>query len=235
VGDWLEESSADDYGSNYLYAEPGSGDNKVIWEARVPEVGDYILYGWWPGSATNTTKATYRVIQPDGSEVAVFTDVDQTSGGSWRELGQFSISNPGPLAVILTDATDSGNIVADAVRIVSSDNEYAQIVENETSPSTHYSTRTILRRKGLPDIPSDQLRYKKLYIHSCQGRYYLEQYTHGVVFYSIPSIIGIQGQKWLKGVLQDKSDYELWQILQGDNPVFDYYDFSKHPWEQPQK
>jgi hypothetical protein len=237
VGYWSTGISADNYGSNYLYVGPGSGDQKVIWETKVPAAGDYILYGWWPNSAANTTHATFTVDQPDGSEIAAFANVDQSSGGSWQNLGQFSISNPGPLAVILTDAADSGNVVADAVRIVNADNPavFDQVIDNTTSPSVHFADKTVIRRNGPPDIAADQLKFKKLFIMSCKsGPRYLQQYTNGVVFYSLTNTSGRSAMHWLQGVLQGKSDYELWQIIQDVSIEYDYYKFATYPWEQSQ-
>ena len=406
VGSWTTGAATGDYGSNYYYTGPGGGDKKVIWETKVREAGNYTLYGWWPSSASNTEFAAYTVNQPDGSEIARFENVDQTNGGTWREIGQFNVSNPGPVAVVLTNAAgDSGNVIADAIRIVSVDNPaaveanfrssvrfgaaplrvsfytqhtgdvaqyewdfdsngtidstsasptftyqnpgrysvtlrvrdangnedsstfinyiaagvspdpvYAEfsnssptgnietapatvsftdrsvtsggtivswrwdldgngttdstakdpnftysipgiytvrltvtdnlgnsatkikenyvlviihdsIVDNSTSPTRHYSDRTILRRNGLPDVPKEQLGYRRLYIHSCQGRYYLEQYPHGTVFYASITFAGPQAQIWLKGVLQGKSDNELWRDLQATIPIFNYIVF----------
>ena len=416
-GNWATGAASGDYGSNYYYLPSGAGNNKVIWENHIRNAGDYVLYGWWPGSPQNTTSATFTLNQPDGSEIARFGNVDQTIGGGWVEIGQFTLTNPGPVGVFLTDAAAApGNVVADAIQIVgpleylnvvaanfrastvrfgpapltvrfssqqtglqvseyewdfngdgvtdstssspsypftqpgsydvtltvrdANGNEdsstfpgyvyvgdspasvyaefsnsspggnyetvpatvtftdrsvtngseiirwrwdfdgdgvidsksknpsfvyttpgvytvsltvtdslgfsdtkvkekyvlamgYVGIVDNNTSPTYHYPSKTILRRKGLPDVPADQLRYKKLYIHSCEGRYYMPQYTHGVVFYSLTPLSGWQGQIWLKDVLLNKSDYQIWQDLQASNPIFDYYDYSKLPWEQP--
>ena len=408
-GDWITGAMSGDYGSNYYYIPQGSGDNKVTWEDKIQEAGAYSLYGWWIGSSANTANAAYSVIQPDGSEIARFENVDQTSGGAWTKIGEFSISNPGPFGVVLTDAAGSpGNVIADAIRIVgpsefadeieanfrsttvrfgpapltvrfgrqhtgevtqyewdfdsdgtvdststsptytylnpgsydvtltvrdANGNEdsstftnyidvgvtpapvyaefsnssptgnyeyplpaevdftdrsvtsggtivfwqwdldgngtidsfeqnptytyttpglytvsltvtddlgntdtkikekyvmaldYYNIIDNSASPSYHYSTRTMLRRNGSADVPAEQLGYKRLFIHSCQGRYYLEQYPHGTVFFAKITYAGSQGQIWLKGVLQGKSDYQLWQDLQATIPIFDYYVF----------
>ena len=408
-GDWITGAMSGDYGSNYYYIPQGSGDNKVTWEDRILKAGVYSLYGWWIGSSANTANAAYTVIQPDGSEIALFENVDQTSGGAWIKIGDFSISNPGPFGVVLTDAAGSpGNVIADAIRIVgpneianeieanfrsttlrfgpapltvrfgrqhtgevtqyewdfdsdgtvdststsptytylnsgsydvtltvrdangnedsstftnyidvgvtpapvyaefsnssptgnyeyplpaevdftdrsvtsggtivnwqwdldgngtidsfeqnptytyttpgiytvsltvtddmgNSDTkikekyvlalDYYNIIDNSASPSYHYSTRTMLRRNGSADVTAYQLGYKRLFIHSCQGRYYLEQYPHGTVFYATITYAGPQGQIWLKGVLQGKSDYQIWQDLQAILPVFDYYVF----------
>ena len=38
--------------------------------------------------------------------------------------------------------------------------------------------------------------------------------------------------EYLKAYFAGKSDEDIWEILQGYDPVFDYYDFSKYPWDQ---
>ena len=170
-----------------------------------------------------------------------FTDRSVTSGGtivSWRwdldgngttdstaKNPNFTYSIPGIYTVRLTVTDNLGNSVTkikeNYVLVIIHDS----IVDNSTSPTRHYSDRTILRRNGLPDVPADQLGYRRLYIHSCQGRYYLEQYPHGTVFYSSITFAGPQAQIWLKGVLQGKSDNELWRDLQATIPIFNYFVF----------
>ena len=119
IGDWITGARSGDSGTNYYYIASGTGDNKVVWEDKIQNPGNYTLYAWWFDSAQNTTSATYTVNQPDGSEIARFENVNQTGGGGgWHRIGQFTITNPGPFGVILTDDAGTGNVIADAIQIV---------------------------------------------------------------------------------------------------------------------
>jgi hypothetical protein len=38
--------------------------------------------------------------------------------------------------------------------------------------------------------------------------------------------------QYLKAYVEGASDYEIWQVLQAIEPLYDYYDFRKKPSEQ---
>ena len=177
---------------------------------------------------------TDRSVTNAGTIVSWQWDLDDNGTiDSTEQNPTFEYSTPGLYTVRLTVRDNLGNsdtkIKENYVLAVN----YYNTIENNASPIRHYPGRTILRRNGLPEVPADQLRYKKLYIHSCQGRYYLQQYPHGVVFYAYITISGTQGQRYLKAILQGKSDNQIWQDIQQGWPVFDYYDFTKLPSQQP--
>jgi hypothetical protein len=138
--------------------------------------------------------------------------------------GIFSVS------LTVTDGTNSHTETKeDNVRVV----VYDQRIDNSDTPYYHYSNRTILFRQ-VDEIPKNELKYSRLFYESCStGPYYLETFTHGIVFYTLQSSAALCSVPYLRGYMVDgKSDYELWQLCQDIEPKYDYYDFSKLPSEQ---
>ncbi len=54
------------------------------------------------------------------------------------------------------------------------------------------------------------------------------------MFYSVEDPVSgeIGMSQYLRAYMEGKSDYELWQILQDLEPLYDYYDFTKTPSQQ---
>ena len=71
-----------------------------------------------------------------------------------------------------------------------------------------------------------------LYVSCNTGRYYLDTFQHGIVFYTVGNAGGTPAPVYLKAYLEGKSDYEIWRLMQNVDPKYDYYDFSKRPNEQ---
>lgn len=78
----------------------------------------YAVYVRWPSAADRSTSAVYRVVLPSGG----YTDTtvsQQAGGGAWTLLGQFTSLQTGwGRVLILRDASGSGTLAADAVRVV---------------------------------------------------------------------------------------------------------------------
>ena len=107
-------------------------------------------------------------------------------------------------------------------------------IDNVDYPKTHYRNKTLLYRKALEVNPAD-FKYARLYYGSCDSRiYYTDTFHRGITHFtqqsSYYSDIGMAG--YLKAYVEGKSDYEIWQMLQSLEPIWDYYDFNKPPSEQ---
>ena len=144
----------------------------------------------------------------------------------------YNYVNPGLYTVTLTVRDAGGNsstkVKENYVRAVLLDDK----IDNRTSQNYHYDSRTILYREDL-DVAKEDMKYKRLFYESCQtGRYYMDTFTHGIVFYTTASVAGTAAPLWMKGYLEGKTDYELWQILQAFEAKYDYYNFDLKPSEQ---
>ncbi|MBE0426200.1 MAG: putative Ig domain-containing protein [Nitrospirae bacterium] len=232
IGKWIRSrSDTGYYGSHYCYTSAGQGDKLVRWNFSIPEAGNYDVFAWWPSSASNTVNALYTVTHSSGS--ITVTKNQTVSGGQWNKLGEFYF-DPGEYSITLTDATSAGNVVADAVKITHRDNPavFDTTIDNLVCPKSHYGSKTILFRKEL-EIELVKLKYKRMLYDSCSvGTYYLDTFNRGVMFYTVASSNTRGIYRYLKAYWEEKSDQEIWQILQAYQPLYDYYYFDKLPSEQ---
>jgi len=236
IGNWTtSQEIAGYYDQDYLYkqADPQNiQDNEVRWVFEVPQDGTYSVSALWPASAQNTTNARFSVSHAGGSSTVV---KDQTvNGGQWNALGVFFFSAGEEYVVTLTDNADAGNVVADAVKITHASDPLIldEEIDNLTYPTKHYGSRTILFLKEL-DIKKEDLKYKRLFYNSCKtGIYYLDTFSHGIVWFSVKSVAGWGLAPYLRLYVTGKSDEEIWEIVNNIARFYDYYDFSKLPSEQ---
>jgi hypothetical protein len=160
----------------------GSGDKHADWLFTLPQSGAYNIYAWWPTLDNNTGGARYTIKHAGGETTRVMNQ--RVDGGQWNLLGQYSFGT-GQYRVRLTDQAQSGNVVADAIRITGADNTYSRNIDNVAYPKPHYRSKNILFRKEL-DIPKEELRYARLFFDTCNsGNYYLGTFDRGVVFYTL--------------------------------------------------
>ena len=53
-----------------------------------------------------------------------------------------------------------------------------------------------------------------------------------IIFYTLNTSDGKGFLPYLKAYLEGRSDEEIWTIMQAQEPVYDYYDFTKRPDQQ---
>jgi PKD repeat protein len=108
-------------------------------------------------------------------------------------------------------------------------------LDNVDYPKTHFSSKTILFRNEM-EISKDELKYARMFYLSCNsGNYYIDTFNRGILFHTLNTSAmegGTGFALYLQAYLEGKSDQEIWEILQGYEAVFDYYDFNKLPSEQ---
>jgi PKD repeat protein len=120
TGTWsLDNSVPGYYSTNYRYTDSGSGNRTASWLFKPPEPGNYRIYAWWPESSNNTSAAEYTVQDEFGSSTYALDQ--RTNGSQWNLIGEFSFDY-NQYAVVLTDNSSGGNVIADAVRISHADN-----------------------------------------------------------------------------------------------------------------
>ncbi len=109
---------------------------------------------------------------------------------------------------------------------------YDKSIDNVDYPKVHYGSKTMLFRKD-PDIAKEDLRYKRFFYESCNtGNYFLDTFSHGIVFYTINTSYARGFWVYLKNYMDGKSDHQIWQLMQARDPIYDYYDFNKLPSQQ---
>ncbi|MDL2121667.1 MAG: PKD domain-containing protein [Deltaproteobacteria bacterium] len=109
---------------------------------------------------------------------------------------------------------------------------YDNSIDNVDYPKPHYSNKTMVMRKEM-ELDKEQLGYARLLYDSCNsGNYFLDTFNRGIVFYTLYNSDGKGFVPYLKAYLEGKSDQEIWEAIQAADPVYDFYDFNKYPWEQ---
>jgi hypothetical protein len=232
VGDWTwSREISQFFKENYFYRPAGTGQNKVEWFFTIQEPGDYKIFGWWPAASHHTTSARFTVNHTAGSDTFV---VDQTqAGGQWNQFGQdLFYFEPGNYSVALSDEASSGRVVADGVKIMAVTGVFDKEIDNMTYPQPHYGSKTVAFRKDL-EIAKENLKYSRFFYDSCNsGNYYLDTLNRGIIFFTLDSSEHLGFNAYLKAYLEGKSNHEIWRILQGYSPIYDYYDFNKLPSQQ---
>lgn len=153
TGSWFTSTSDPGfYGSNYrLHAPCGSPcPATASWSFSVPTTAVYSVYAWWPTNQNFAQDAPYTVNHASG---ATPVSVNQRrNGGHWNLLGTFTFNQGTSYSLSLT-GTASGNVVADAVRIVAGANPpgpfgmelLADAYTSSISPSSNFGGATTMR------------------------------------------------------------------------------------------
>ena len=102
------------YGTGYRYHAAGSGASRATWSVYVPAAGIWEVYVRYTSHDNRATDAPYRVSHSSGTSTVPVNQ--QTGGGQWRSLGEYTF-NVGTASVRLTDDAN-GYVIADAVRLV---------------------------------------------------------------------------------------------------------------------
>ncbi|MFM7150745.1 MAG: choice-of-anchor D domain-containing protein, partial [Gemmataceae bacterium] len=110
------------YQGDVAWITNGAGTQIATWEFTDLPSGYYRIWTTWPTGSPRPSNSSYQVF--DGTYSRGTHTIDQNytpndlsfDGANWRDMGDAEIFN-GSLKVTLTDAADSGNIMADAIHI----------------------------------------------------------------------------------------------------------------------
>ncbi len=116
VGTWSTgTSSADKYGSNYRFANMGTGDAYVEYRPNILSPGNYNVYEWHPEGTNRATDAPIEINH--GSGLAVVSLNQQINGGRWVMLGNFQFAaGTNGFVRIKNNFTGGSVVMADALR-----------------------------------------------------------------------------------------------------------------------
>lgn len=106
-------SSTDKYGADYRFRSTAAVSNQAVWTFNIPTADTYEVYAWWPQGTNRSPAAPYSV---NGS--AGIPKNQQTNGGTWNSLGQFSMAAGSNNVKLSCWAASGYVVVADAVRVV---------------------------------------------------------------------------------------------------------------------
>lgn len=126
TGTWAASGAEGFYGTNSLWARGGATYTWTFypWPSAVYEVSM-----WWTEYSSRSTAAPVKINHADG--VASLTVNQQTGGGKWNVLGQYSFNAVGSVTLTANGSYPT-SFCADAVRFVrteSNKNPVAQIVK----------------------------------------------------------------------------------------------------------
>ena len=122
-GDWTRESTVAGYqGSDYRITTPGTGTKRAIWQPDIAASGEYTVYARWTSGPDRASDAEYAIVHSGGT--AEVTVDQRTGGGLFQRLGTWTLA-PGA-TITLTDNAN-GAVVADAIKLVASGDESADI------------------------------------------------------------------------------------------------------------
>jgi uncharacterized repeat protein (TIGR01451 family) len=119
-GDWSTYSNDAllHYGSDFVYAQPGTGADRAIFTPDIAASGEYEVFVWWVRCWNNcASNAPYTVNHADGSTTIPMDQGDRDRAGQWNNIGVFTFNAGTSGSIVLTNDTD-GRVVADAVRLV---------------------------------------------------------------------------------------------------------------------
>ena len=120
-GNWtsIDQNSLEFYGDDFLFKVPGDGSSSVTYTSQVLESGNYNIYSMWPSNNGNAFDADFQISSQ--TESISVTKTLKENGGQWNYLTSISLKNSGNISIKINDNA-SGNVVADAFRIIRSGN-----------------------------------------------------------------------------------------------------------------
>lgn len=244
VGKWLQDSTGTGYyGKDCLSATAGKGASQAAWNFSIATAGTYQVMTRWKVSTKNATKVTYSVTHALGTTGVAINQ--KINGGTWVSLGSFSF-DVGDYSVALTDSATpaKSSVVADAIRIVGppETGPLDRVIDNTGCPKSHYAgsattkwggNKTLIARKPL-EVDSTQLAYSRMFYEGCNsGIYFIDTFHRGLMFYTVNDSNMSGFDTYLERYLKGDADSAIWTALQKVQAVYDYYDFTKPPSQQP--
>ena len=153
---------------------------------------------------------------------------------STEEIPSINYTVPGIYTITLTVTDTNGNTDTEVKENFVRMSVFDKNIDNVDYPMTHYSSKNLILRKEL-EVTKEELKYKRLFYGGCDSaHYYSDTFQRGVFHFATSgtSYGFVAMADYVQGYVEGKSDYELWELIQATEPLYDYYDFSKPPSQQ---
>ena len=123
-GNWSTTSNDGYFGSPSMLHELASHDEYYEFPLNMPFAGEYEIYGWWTSHENRAADTPHFITHADGvTEIAVNQSI---AGSMWNLIGTFQFNaTPDENVRITAGATTNQYVVADAIRVVSYDPQFA--------------------------------------------------------------------------------------------------------------
>jgi PKD repeat protein len=238
--DYLDHTYAEPGTYTVTYTVNGSLGSDTITKVGYINVGDSEepLQAEFQSRSSQTGTAPHTVRFRDRSSGDIVSwEWDFDGDGiidSTEQSPTYTYTTPGIYTLSLTVKDSSANTdkvtKSDFIRIILFDKN----IDNVDYPKTHYRSKTLLRRKDL-EVAKEDMKYTRFFYGGCDSvTYYTDTFQQGIFFYSTSGAAAgeVAMAEYLKAYIEGKSDYEIWEIIQSIEPLYDYYDFNKPPSEQ---
>ena len=115
VGTWtLSTNTAGYYGTNYVHAPAGVGNQTATWSVTIGGDGRYAIDAQWTTNPNRATNAPYAIYN-NGTLIDTVLVNQELNGGVFNRLGEYDLL-AGTLEVILSDNANE-YVIADAVQV----------------------------------------------------------------------------------------------------------------------
>ncbi len=124
-GNWFETANPGSWDSPSMLHELASHDMYYEFPLNLPAAGEYEIYSWWTSHSNRASDTPYFITHAQGTDQIA---VDQSvSGSMWNLIGTFEFEGSQEETVRITaGATTNDFVVADAIRVVSYDEQFLQ-------------------------------------------------------------------------------------------------------------
>lgn len=114
TGTWYVSSGVSPYKTGSLYNNAASTFTWGIPSAAENE--RYEVFVWWTYHNNRSSNVPYRIHHRDGVDTVIVNQHDQSQGGKWISLGEYTLKGDGTDKVVVS--SENGQACADAVRLV---------------------------------------------------------------------------------------------------------------------
>ncbi len=112
-GDWNASSIIPgSFKGVYLFARPGKGNIKAVWEISGITPKNYRVFASWARYSNRASNAPFTINHINGSTTVRVNQ--KINGEKWNYLGEFDLNND---SSIILDNNANGYVVADAIKL----------------------------------------------------------------------------------------------------------------------
>ncbi|MHC1738372.1 MAG: phosphodiester glycosidase family protein [Ignavibacteriaceae bacterium] len=135
-GNWLQSTVSGYWGTSpSLYVNSGSGTTSAEYKLNLPKAGTYDLYAWWTSATNRANNTPYYIYRNSGVDTVRLNQ--SVNGTMWNKIGSFEFSGNENDKLVITNFAEAGKVViADGIRILSSDSTLTEVKPRVTEPES---------------------------------------------------------------------------------------------------